>query len=75
MERIGEKKAKGQIYDFIIVQLNTKRQTLCKQTQKALRIDNLFEKIGMDKIQYIKHIVRKQFQNLLILRFERLSLQ
>ncbi|CAB5392236.1 unnamed protein product [Rhizophagus irregularis] len=24
------------------------------QTQKALRIDDLFEKIGMDKLQYIK---------------------
>ncbi|CAB5379175.1 unnamed protein product [Rhizophagus irregularis] len=25
-----------------------------RQTQKALRIDDLFEKIGMDKLQYIK---------------------
>ncbi|CAJ0845311.1 15333_t:CDS:2, partial [Entrophospora sp. SA101] len=46
---------KGQVYDFIIQQLpNTKRENLCKQTQKALRVYNLFEKIGMDKIQYIK---------------------
>ena len=53
--KVGEKKAKGQVYDFIIKQLpNTKRKTLCRQTQKALRIDNLFEKIGMDKLQYIK---------------------
>src|SRR4051794_5514428 len=53
--KVEEKKAKGQVYDFIIKQLpNTKRKTLCKQTQKALRIDNLFEKIGMDKLQYIK---------------------
>ncbi|CAG8632641.1 1680_t:CDS:2, partial [Ambispora gerdemannii] len=53
--KVREKKAKGQVYDFIIKQLpDTKRKTLCKQTQKALRIDNLFEKIGMDKIQYIK---------------------
>jgi hypothetical protein len=53
--KVGEKKAKGQVYDFIIKQLpNTKRKTLCRQTQKALRIDDLFEKIGMDKIQYIK---------------------
>ncbi|CAG8636279.1 9471_t:CDS:1 [Paraglomus brasilianum] len=53
--KVGEKKAKGQVYDFIVKQLpDTKRKTLCKQTQKALRIDNLFERIGMDKIQYIK---------------------
>ncbi|CAJ0859347.1 15214_t:CDS:2 [Entrophospora sp. SA101] len=53
--KVGEKKAKGQVYDFIIQQLpNTKRENLCKQTQKALRVYNLFEKIGMDKIQYIK---------------------
>ena len=43
--KVGEKKAKGQIYDFIIEQLpDTKRKTLCRQTQKALRIDDLFEK-------------------------------
>ncbi|RIA94550.1 hypothetical protein C1645_817813 [Glomus cerebriforme] len=53
--KIGDKKAKGQIYDFIIKQLpDTKCKTLCRQTQKALRIDNLFKKIGMDKFQYIK---------------------
>ncbi|CAG8771310.1 17295_t:CDS:1 [Cetraspora pellucida] len=52
---IGEKKAKGQVYDFIIKRIpGTKRKNLCKQTQKALRIYNLFEKIGMDKIQFIK---------------------
>ncbi|CAB4409957.1 unnamed protein product [Rhizophagus irregularis] len=34
--------------------LDTKCKTICKQTQKALRIDNLFEKIEMDKFQYIK---------------------
>ncbi|CAG8694394.1 16988_t:CDS:2, partial [Cetraspora pellucida] len=32
----------------------TKHRNLCKQTQKALRIDNLFEKIGIGKVQYIK---------------------
>ncbi|CAG8797319.1 22289_t:CDS:2, partial [Dentiscutata erythropus] len=51
---IGEKKAKGQIYDFIIAQLNTKRKTLQKQTQKARKVYNLFKKIGIDKIQHIK---------------------
>ena len=51
--RIGEKKAKGQIYDFIIAQLDTKRNTLLKQTQRARSIYKLFEKIGIDKIKYI----------------------
>ncbi|CAG8576296.1 4956_t:CDS:2, partial [Paraglomus occultum] len=53
-DHIGEKKAKGQIYDFIIAQLNTKRKKLQKQTQKARKVYNLFEKIGIDKIQHIK---------------------
>ena len=53
--KVREKKAKGQVYDFIIKQLSDiKHKTLCKQIQKALRIDDLFEKIGTDKIQYIK---------------------
>jgi hypothetical protein len=53
--KVKEKKAKGQVYDFIIKQLpNTKCKTLCRQTQKALKINDLFEKIEMDKIQYIK---------------------
>ncbi|RIB21738.1 hypothetical protein C2G38_2175800 [Gigaspora rosea] len=52
---IGEKKAKGQVYNFIIKQVpGIKRKNLCKQTQKALRIYNLFEKIRIDKIQFIK---------------------
>ena len=51
--RIGEKKVKGQIYDFIIAQLGTKRNTLLKQTQRARSIYKLFEKIGIDKIRYI----------------------
>src|SRR5256714_4504923 len=41
--KVGEKKAKGQVYDFIIEGLpDTKRKTLCKRTQKALRINSLF---------------------------------
>src|SRR5215469_4666138 len=52
--KVGEKKAKGQVYDFIIQQLpDTKRDTLCRQTQRAIKIFNLFEKIGIDKVQYI----------------------
>src|SRR5436189_3850891 len=34
--KVGEKKAKGQVYDFIIKELpDTKRKTLCRQTQRA----------------------------------------
>ena len=55
INKVEEKKAKGQVYDFIIKQLlDTKRKTLCRQSQKALRIDDLFEKIGMYKLLYIK---------------------
>ncbi|RIB08158.1 hypothetical protein C2G38_2212403 [Gigaspora rosea] len=47
---VSEKKAKGLVYGFIIEQLpNTKRENLCKQTQRAIKIFNLFEKIGTDK--------------------------
>ncbi|CAG8788754.1 19057_t:CDS:2, partial [Gigaspora rosea] len=53
-EQVGEKKAKGQIYNFIIAQLDTKRNTLHKQTQRARKIYRLFEKIGLDKVKYIK---------------------
>ncbi|RGB25268.1 hypothetical protein C1646_771985 [Rhizophagus diaphanus] len=52
-DRIGEKKAKGKIYDFITTHLGTKRNTLQKQTQRARKIHELFEKIGIDKIKYI----------------------
>lgn len=35
-DRVGEKKAKGQVYDFIVQQLSdTKRDNLCKQTQRV----------------------------------------
>ncbi|CAG8634810.1 7258_t:CDS:2, partial [Paraglomus occultum] len=65
--RIGEKKAKGVIYDKILEHLNiirerrskemglqlpeVSRKTLCKKTQKAVRTYKLFEKIGIDKIK------------------------
>ncbi|GET03837.1 hypothetical protein GLOIN_2v1779898 [Rhizophagus clarus] len=53
--KIGEKKAKGMIYDNLIKLLRpgTKRNTLLKQTQRARDIYKLFEKIGIDKIKYI----------------------
>ncbi|KAF0515320.1 hypothetical protein F8M41_017334 [Gigaspora margarita] len=53
-EQVGKKKAKGQIYNFIIAQLDTKRNTLPKQTQRAKKIYRIFEKIGLDKVKYIK---------------------
>ncbi|CAJ0748121.1 2796_t:CDS:2 [Entrophospora sp. SA101] len=54
-DEIGEKKVKGRVYDFIIKQVpGIKHGNLCKQTQKALKIYNLFEKIGINKIQHIK---------------------
>ena len=50
-DRVSEKKAKGQIYDFIVQQLlDTKRDNLYKQTQRAIKIFDLFEKIGIDKV-------------------------
>ncbi|GES93799.1 hypothetical protein GLOIN_2v1779898 [Rhizophagus clarus] len=53
--KIGEKKAKGMIYDNLIKLLRpgTKRNILLKQTQRARDIYKLFEKIGIDKIKYI----------------------
>ncbi|CAB5393496.1 unnamed protein product [Rhizophagus irregularis] len=53
--KIGEKKAKGMIYDNLIKLLRPgiKRNTLLKQTQRARDIYKLFEKIGIDKIKYI----------------------
>jgi hypothetical protein len=53
--KVGEKKAKGMIYDNLIKLLppGTKRNTLLKQTQRARDICKLFEKIGFDKIKYI----------------------
>src|SRR5581483_11850464 len=54
--KVGEKKAKGMIYDDLIKLLptGTKRNTILKQTQRARSIYKLFEKIGIDKIKYIK---------------------
>src|SRR5581483_12114213 len=53
--KVGEKKAKGMIYDDLIKLLptGTKRNTILKQTQRARSIYKLFEKIGIDKIKYI----------------------
>ncbi|GBC36616.1 uncharacterized protein OCT59_002897 [Rhizophagus irregularis] len=53
-ERVGEKTAKGRIYDFIASQHpKIKRGNLCKKTQRAIKIYKLFEKIGIDKIKHV----------------------
>ena len=54
-DRVGMKKAKGLIYDFILVQnSNTKRPALYKKIERARKIYRLTEKIGLDKIKHIK---------------------
>ncbi|GET65814.1 hypothetical protein GLOIN_2v1735823 [Rhizophagus irregularis DAOM 181602=DAOM 197198] len=45
--KIGEKKAKGIIYDKILEHLSILK------TQKAVKIYKLFEKVGVDNIKYI----------------------
>ena len=68
--KIGEKKARGLIYDEVVKQVNILRKKrsqdtgvplpditrdgLRKRTQRAEKIYKLLEKIGLDKIQYIK---------------------
>ncbi len=67
--KIGEKKAKGIIYDKMLEDLfilrkkrseemglqlpEITRKYLQGKTQKAVKIYNLFEKVGVDKIKYI----------------------
>ncbi|CAH1765112.1 4504_t:CDS:1 [Entrophospora sp. SA101] len=68
--KIGEKKAKGIVYDKILEHISIirkkrsedtglqlpeiSRKYLQGKTQKAVKIYKLFEKIGIDKIKYIK---------------------
>ncbi|PKB92826.1 hypothetical protein RhiirA5_487582, partial [Rhizophagus irregularis] len=68
--KIGEKKARGLIYDEVVKQVNILRKKrsqdtgvplpditkdgLRKKTQRAEKIYKLLKKIGLDKIQYIK---------------------
>jgi hypothetical protein len=67
--KIGEKKAKGIIYDKMLEDLSILRKKRSEETglqlpeitrkylqgktQKAVKIYNLFEKVGVDKIKYI----------------------
>ena len=54
-DRVGAKKAKGIIYNFIIAQKpGTKREALYKKIERARKIYKLFEKIGLDKVKFIK---------------------
>ncbi|RIA80230.1 hypothetical protein C1645_810530 [Glomus cerebriforme] len=54
-EKVGMKKAKGLIYDFILAQNpDTKRKTLYQRIYRARKVYEFSEKIGIDKIRYIK---------------------
>ncbi|CAG8839910.1 32648_t:CDS:2, partial [Gigaspora margarita] len=54
-EKVGMKKAKGLIYDFILVHNpDTKRNTLYQRINRARKVYEFTEKIGIDKIKYIK---------------------
>ncbi|RGB23023.1 hypothetical protein C1646_822289 [Rhizophagus diaphanus] len=54
-EKVGTKKAKGLIYDFILVyNSDTKRKTLYQHISRARKVYEFTEKIGIDKIKYIK---------------------
>ncbi|UZN98726.1 uncharacterized protein OCT59_000014 [Rhizophagus irregularis] len=54
-DRVGMKKAKGLIYDFILAQNpDTKRPALYKKIERARKIYRLTETIGLDKVIYIK---------------------
>ena len=54
-EKVGTKKAKGLIYDFILAHNpDTKRKTLYQRISRARKVYEFTEKIGIDKIKYIK---------------------
>src|SRR3954464_14898582 len=54
-EKVGMKKAKGLIYDFILTHNpGTKRNTLYQRIGRARKIYGFIEKIGIYKIKYIK---------------------
>src|ERR1044071_6537287 len=76
--KIGEKKARGLIYDEVVKQVNILRKKrsqdtgvplpditrdgLRKKTQRAKKIYNLLEKIGLDKFSTSSRIVRMKYQ-------------
>ncbi|CAG8644238.1 8890_t:CDS:2 [Acaulospora morrowiae] len=54
-EKVDMKKAKGQIYNFILAHNpGTKQNTLYQRISRARKIYEFIEKIGIDKIKYIK---------------------
>src|SRR5436190_7181892 len=54
-EKVGTKKAKGLIYDFILAHNpDTKRKTLYQRISRARKVYEFTEKIGIGKIKYIK---------------------
>ncbi|GBB95533.1 hypothetical protein RclHR1_25560001 [Rhizophagus clarus] len=54
-EKVRTKKAKGLIYDFILAHNpDTKRKTLYQRISRARKVYEFTEKIGIDKIKYIK---------------------
>ncbi|RGB22776.1 hypothetical protein C1646_775567 [Rhizophagus diaphanus] len=54
-EKVGMKKAKGLIYDFILAHNpDTKRNTLYQRINRARKVYEFTKKIGIDRIKYIK---------------------
>src|SRR5215211_3284944 len=54
-EKVGTKKAKGLIYNFILAHNHDiKRKTLYQRISRARKVYEFTEKIGIDKIKYIK---------------------
>ncbi|CAB4433244.1 unnamed protein product [Rhizophagus irregularis] len=54
-EKVGMKKAKGQIYNFILAHNpDTRQNTLYQRINRARKIYEFIKKIGIDKIKYIK---------------------
>src|SRR6266498_5466409 len=54
-DKVGIKKAKGLIYDFILAQNPvTKHSALYKKIERTRKIYRLTETIGLDKVIYIK---------------------
>jgi hypothetical protein len=65
---MGINKIKGLIYNFIFIHNpDTKRKTLYQHVSKARKIYEFIEKIGIDKIKYIKtysaNSIAKLFDN------------
>ena len=53
--KVGTKKAKGRIYDFILAHnTDTRRNTLYQRINRARKVYEFTEKIGIDRIKYIK---------------------